>query len=259
MYYLRPSFRLYLVLYPLLYTIILAISSIEVFAKTNEVETGERNNICKELILPPASGKKPDSIVVLFHGYGDVAENFLFLSAFWAELLPNTIFIAFEGPKSCKDMPGKKWVNATSKNPGQLLKEINVLTQSLNRQIDGLLKKYNISSDKLVLVGFSQGARVAIHLGLRRPCAGVVGFSGAFLDDPTTKLQSPLPPILLIHGLEDQKLSSSVGRESHKRLEALRVPTTLFLMPGVGHTIDPRGSQIAGEFINDCFSGNIMS
>ena len=46
------------------------------------------------LTLPPASGKKPDSIVVLFHGYGDTNENFLFLGALLGQLLPDALFVA---------------------------------------------------------------------------------------------------------------------------------------------------------------------
>jgi phospholipase/carboxylesterase len=243
----------------ILLIIAIGIFSVEVFGKDNEASKGHQSITFKELILSPSSGKKPDSLVVLFHGYGDVAENFIFLSAFWADALPNTLFAAIEGPMACKEMQGKKWLNTPSKNTSQLIKEINLLAIALNRHIDGLLKKYNLTPDKLALVGFSQGARVAMHIGLRRPCAGVVGFSGSYLNDTTTKVQASLPPILLISGLKDPKVSSAVARESHKCLEALKVPVTLFLMPGLGHTIDPQGSQIAGEFLNDCFSGKIKA
>lgn len=238
------------------FVIVFGICSLETSANIKEVR--EKGIAFSGLILPPASGHKPDSIVVLFHGYGDTAENFLFLSASWAEFLPNTLFVALEGPIACKNIPaGKQWLRASSKNRDQLLKEIKLLTASLNRYLDGLLKTYGLSPQKLALVGFSQGSRVALHVGLRRPlCAGVVGFSGAFLDDPTD-LRLSRPPVLLIHGVEDTKAPSSLARESYKSLEALHVPVTLFLMPGLGHDIDPRGSAIAGEFLNDCFSGKI--
>jgi hypothetical protein len=70
---------------------------------------------------------------------------------FWAELFPNTLFVALDGPMACKDMPGKKWLRVTSKNPAQLFKEINLLALSLNRHLDGLLKRYNRPLSKLMV------------------------------------------------------------------------------------------------------------
>jgi len=69
-------------------------------------------------------------------------------------------------------MPGKKWLQASNKNKPQLFKEINLLTQTLNDYLDDLLEKHKVSPNNLALVGFSQGARIALHVGLRRPCAG---------------------------------------------------------------------------------------
>lgn len=252
MFYSRQS---YLSCFFLFLIIFFGICSFSIFG--NVKKPIEKTIIFSELTLPPASGNKPDSVVVLFHGYGDVGENFLFLSAFWAELLPSTLFVALDGPMSCNDIPGKKWLRASSKNRASLIKEIDLLALSLNRYLDGLLKKYGISPEKMALVGFSQGARVALHVGLRYPCAGIVAFSGSFLDGSTSKLRLPAPPILLIHGVDDLKAPSSLARESYKCLEALRVPVTLFLIPGLGHDIDPRGSGIAGEFLKDCLSGKL--
>lgn len=252
----RQPYSSYSFLFPLLLVLVFGIWSVPIFGSAKEVK--EKGFTFSEFTLPPLSGHKPESMVILFHGYGDTAENFLFLGLSWAELLPNTLFVALDGPMACKDIPsGKKWLNASSKNHPQLCKEMNLLALSLNRYLEGLLKRYSIPPEKIAFVGFSQGMRVALHVALRHPCAGVVGFSGAFLDDPTTKLQASPPPTLLIHGLEDSRAPSSLAREAHKRLEALQVPVTLFLMPGLGHDIDPRGAGIAGEFLKECLSGKI--
>ena len=109
------------------------------------------------LTLPPASGKKPDSIVVLFHGYGDTNENFLFLGALLGQLLPDALFVAPDGPITYKAISsGKQWLSAPKNNQPQLLKEIKNLTSSLNRYLDNLLKIHDIPPEKMVLLGFSQ-------------------------------------------------------------------------------------------------------
>lgn len=236
------------------FIVIFGFCELEVLA--NPKVTKENDIAISGLILPPASGKKPDSIVVLFHGYGDIGENFLFLGAFLGQVLPNTLFVAPDGPIDCKTIPsGKQWLSASKNNRPQLLKEINNLTPFLNRYLDDLLKTYGISPEKVAFLGFSQGARIALHIGLRRPkCAGIVAMSGSYLHDPVAKNLSR-PPILITHGVTDEKAPLSLGQESFKQLDELKMPVTFISLPGVGHDIDPQGLAIAGEFLRDSLSG----
>lgn len=231
--------------------------SFEIFgkAKDNIKESVELSG----LIFNPSSGKKPNSIVVLFHGYGDTAENFLFLGVLLSELLPNTIFVAIEGPLPCKTMSsGKQWLSASQNNKIQLLKEIEALTLPLHRYLDKLLKKHDIPEDKLTFLGFSQGARIALHIGLRRPkCAGIVAFSGSYLDDPKAMNLSK-PPILIIHGDADKKAPITLAKKSYESLNSLKMPVTLIILPKVAHYITPQGIAIAGEFLRECLGENII-
>ena len=88
------------------------------------------NNITKDAgfsyrTLQPASGQKPDSIVVLFHGYGDTGENFILLGPLLGKFLPNTLFVAIDGPIECQAIPsGKQWLKTSGSNKPQLLVEI---------------------------------------------------------------------------------------------------------------------------------------
>jgi phospholipase/carboxylesterase len=239
------------------FIVVFGSSKLETWGKPNGV--GEKNITISGLTLPPASGKKPDSIVVLFHGYGDFGENFLFLGALLGQLLPDTLFVAPDGPIECKSIPsGKQWLSSSKNNKTQLLKEIKNLILPLNQYLDNLLKTYDIPPEKMAFLGFSQGARIALHVGLRRPiCAGIIAMSGSYLDDPSAVNLSQ-PPILIIYGTADQKAPVSLARESHKRLNALKMPVTLILLPGVGHDVDHQGLEIAGEFLKDCLSGKIV-
>lgn len=55
---------------------------------------------------------------------------------------------------------------------------------SLNAYIDAQLAAHGLTEDKLALVGLSQGAMMALHVGPRRAraLAGIVGFSGMLAD-----------------------------------------------------------------------------
>ncbi len=227
------------------------------------VHSNGENNMTKTFSGPsllPASGEKPDSLVVLIHGYGANGDDLLSLGKSWASLLPNTLFIAPHGPVVCEVNPsGNQWFGLRDWDPERILKEIQILTPSFNRYLDGLLKIHAIPPEKLAIVGFSQGAILGIHVALHRPpCAGVVAYSGAFLDDPT-KLKLARSPILLIHGTEDQVLPSSFSQEAEERLKALRIPVNLSLLPGLGHGIDGRGLGMGGTFLKEHLYKNASS
>jgi phospholipase/carboxylesterase len=202
----------------------------------------------------PDSGGKPDSIVVLIHGYGSDGEDLLSLGRSWASLLPNTLFVAPHGPVACEMNPsGNQWFGLKDWEPLRILKEIQALTPAFNRYLDGLLQSHNLPPNKLALVGFSQGAMLALHVALHRPqSAGVVAYSGAFLNDPM-ELKVALPPVLLIHGTEDQVLPASASQAAEEALKALGVPVTLSLLPDLGHGIDARGLGMGGAFLKEKF------
>lgn len=202
--------------------------------------------------LAPASGKKPTSIVVLIHGYGANGDDLLSLGNAWAELLPDTLFVAPHGPTVCEMNPaGNQWFDLRDWDPGRIIKEVQNLTPAFNQYLDNLLKANDLSNDKLALVGFSQGAMLAMHIGLHRPqCAGVVAYSGGFLEDPK-ELIIARPPILLVHGDQDDVIGHSFSEQAEERFKSLGIPVNLSILTGLGHGIDPRGLAIGGKFLKD--------
>lgn len=215
--------------------------------------------------LPPASGGKPNSLVVLIHGYGSNGEDLLALGKAWAKVwaseFPHTLFIAPNGPAPREGSSfGNQWFSlmgwvppqeSTKDQTLQMLKEMQAITPSFNRYLDELLKTYDLPPEKLALVGFSQGAMFALHVALHRPlCAGVVAYSGSFLNDPMDVIVAR-PPILLVHGTADQLLPPSFSQKAEERLKSLHVPVTLSLLSGLDHGIDERGFKIGGIFLKE--------
>lgn len=227
------------------------------------VSLGEKEMITPfvDYSIPPASGQKPDSIVVLIHGYGSNGRDLLSLGHAWAHQLPNTLFVAPDGPTASRINPyGNEWFGLHDWDPAQklsqaqiarMVKDIQVLTPSFNQYLNNLLKTHGLPPEKLALVGFSQGAMVALHLALHRPqCAGVIGYSGAFLDDPQeTKVAHP--PVLLVHGLEDDLLPPFSSQIAEEHLKKLNIPVSLTLIPGLGHSIDRKGLELGGAFLKE--------
>lgn len=219
--------------------------------------------------LAPASGNKPDSLVVFIHGYGASGEDLLELGKVWSSLLPTTLFVAPHGPSASELHPsGRQWFSLRDWDPdhpltksqiNQILIELQSVTPAFNQYLDHLLETYHIPPEKLALVGFSQGSMFALHIALNRSlCAGVVAYSGAFIEDPATVNVTP-SPILLIHGLADTVVLPSYSQIAEARLKALGVPVNLTFLSGLGHGIDERGLLLGGEFLKEHLCKNQQS
>jgi len=202
--------------------------------------------------LPPSSGGKPTSIVVFIHGYGSDGDDLIELGKPWSSILPDTLFVAPHGPTESEQNPeGKQWFGLRDWNPPRILQEVQALTPSFNHYLDDLLKTHGLPPEKLALVGFSQGAMFALHIGLHRPkCAGVVAFSGAFLYDPA-ELMAARPPLLLVHGTEDQVLPVSFSQMAEQHLKSLGIPVTYSELSGLEHGIDGRALGLGGAFLKE--------
>ena len=206
--------------------------------------------------LPPKAGGKPESIVVFLHGYGSNGEDLLSLGHVWGSLLPNTVFVAPDGIKPHPEVPGgHQWFGLQDWDIHRITKDMQGITPQVNAYLDGLLKQYGLAPDKLALVGFSQGAMLSMRIGLHRPrCAGVVAYSGALLED-SKELKVAAPPMLLIHGTNDEVLEAELSEQAHESLKRQGVPSTLLLFPNLAHSIDERGLEKGGEFLRKCLYG----
>ena len=112
-------------------------------------------------------------------------------------------------------------------------------------------------------VGFSQGTMMALHVALRRPqpLAAVVGYSGIYVTpesaDGPDKAKAEIrsrPPVLLVHGAQDDLIPAQALFVSANLLAAAEVPVQWHLSPNVGHGIDGEGLRQGGEFLAKAFS-----
>ena len=205
--------------------------------------------------IDPANGGKADSLVIFCHGYGADGNDLIGLAPYWQKMLPGTAFVSPNAPERCEMSPmGFQWFGITRLDPEEMYRGVTRAAPILNSFIDQELARHGLDESRLVLVGFSQGTMMSLQVGLRRAKspAGIIGFSGA-LAGPE-KLQGEIrvkPPILMIHGDEDEMLPVS---RMHAAVEAL-VKAGLMVQShvsrGVGHGIAPDGLQLGGQFIYD--------
>jgi len=203
-------------------------------------------------------GGQAKRLVVFLHGYGADGNDLIEIGKAWQPLLPDTAFVSPHAPEPCGQAPmGRQWFNLTFRTPNERWDGARKAAPILERFLDAELARHKLPPQALALVGFSQGTMMALHVGLRRavPPAAIVGYSGLFVlpDDaePATVAGEikARPPVLLIHGDQDQLIPPQALLQSAQDLAALEVPVEWHMSPGVGHGIDQEGLRHGGEFL----------
>ncbi|MGH3116337.1 MAG: alpha/beta hydrolase [Gaiellales bacterium] len=193
----------------------------------------------------------PQGILVLMHGRGADEHD---LAPLLQALDPDGNLLGFL-PRGPLALPpgGRHWY--VLREVGSPDRETFLHTFALlSDWLDGVLAENEITPDRLVLGGFSQGAVMAYSLGLgagRPQPAGILAFSGFIprvdgfeLDlDGRTGL-----PVSISHGSLDPIISVEFAREARTRLEAAGLAVRYREDP-VPHTIAPGALAQAKEVL----------
>ena len=209
-------------------------------------------------MLPPAAGGMPRQLVVLLHGYGADGNDLLDLGRHWAELLPEALFVAPNAPEPCAGNPfGFQWFALALDRTISRVAGVPETSGVLVNFLAELWGQTGLAARDTVLVGFSQGAMMALHVGLAlaEPPAGIVSFSGALVL-PEGLGQGALPPVCLVHGDNDQVVDPGLSAAAAQTLSAAGVAVSYHVSPGTAHGISPDGLAFATAFLQGCFTAN---
>jgi len=212
--------------------------------------------------LPPRSGTARQ-LVVFLHGYGADGNDLIEIGRAWQQYLPQAAFVSPHAPEPCGQAPvGRQWFALTFRDPNERWLGVNNAAPMLERFLDAELARHRLPPAALALVGFSQGTMMALHVGLRRavPPAAIVGYSGLLVlpeDGNAETFAAEIksrPPVLLVHGDQDDLIPPQALFQATRDLAALGVPVEWHLSAGIGHGIDAEGLRHGGEFLARCYA-----
>jgi len=200
------------------------------------------------------NGGKPDRLVVLLHGYGSNGNDLISLVKFWQNDLADALFVAPNAPEKCAINPmGYQWFGLDTDREMSSLGGSRKARAALNEFLQDLWRQTGLGAKDTLLVGFSQGAMMALDVGLRLDEAvlGIVAFSGALIgeEDLPAKIKSR-PPVCLVHGLADDVVPAKLSEKAAEILDNLGVRVALFMEPGAGHTISMSGLGFCVAFVH---------
>jgi phospholipase/carboxylesterase len=200
-----------------------------------------------EIIFVPARTEKPLGTIVLLHGWGANNEDLGDLVPYfnlpeYQFLFPNGIF-----DHEFSDT-GKMWYSFTG--AGELtqrsLTQLATSRAVLTDWIQSLPDSTGIALDRTWIAGFSQGGAMTLEIGLDLPVAGLMVLSGYL--HPRGEAPLSTPPVLIVHGTQDDVVSILAARESQQQLTAWGVDVK-YQEFDMGHSIVPEVLDVVRKFV----------
>ena len=179
-------------------------------------------------------------LVIFLHGYGSNEQDLFGIK----DDLPATYtYLSVRAPITMEE-GSYQWFR--KKGEGAYNGETDDLKTSGQVLLDFIAqaaKKYHTEPDKVVLVGFSQGAIMSYEVALRHPEAvgGIAALSGRILPvlksalKPDEKRQSLA--IFIGHGTEDNRLPYKDGTDANSLLQSISLTPEFHGYEGLGHSI----------------------
>lgn len=198
------------------------------------------------------------ALVVFLHGYGADGADLLGLAEVLGPHLPGVAFVAPDAPDRCAGGGfGFQWFpipRFDGSTEAMAAAGVDAAAAELNAFLDARLAEEGLTPDRLVLVGFSQGAMMSLHVAPRRadPVAGVVAISGRLLRPEVLAAEARVkPPVLIMHGDQDPVVPFGDLARAGDALVAAGFPVFAHVMQGTGHGIAPDGLGVALQFIKE--------
>lgn len=205
----------------------------------------------------PAAGGKAEQLVIFLHGIGADGNDLIGLAPYFQRILPNARFISPNAPFRFDMAPyGYQWFSLQDSTEEARLAGARRAAPSLDAFIDAELAKDGLGEENLALIGFSQGAMMSLHVGLRRPkaLAAIISYSGLLVG--RAQLETEMlskPPVMLTHGTEDPVLPFACLAQAEAGLTSLGLEVEAHARPGLPHGIDEECIRLGQDFLARAF------
>lgn len=210
-------------------------------------------------------------LIVFLHGYNSNIADVEPYAEMLAQKLSDTLIIVPEATDVCERNPLKKqWYALTDVDPERKRRKpetstdeivaiynrtgqrISKAAKTVNHFITDLQKRHHISNKNTYVMGFSQGAMLAIFAGLTRryKLGGVFPFAGIVCGkDVLEKELSSRPDVYLFHGTSDLSVQYKTLDFTKEWLETHGISWEAVEYDGIEHKLIEDEMEDAAEII----------
>lgn len=180
------------------------------------------------------------AIVIFLHGYGSNEADLFELRQ---EFSNEHIYLSLQAPMILA--PGSyQWYGLQPAEALQVAENVLRYTKMLKEFIEQAVIKYHTTHEKVILIGFSQGAIMSYELALQFPkrVRGIAALSGKILSPLKEKIKPGLDlaglSIFIGHGTADDRVYYKEATEAFSLLEKTSIKPFFHSYQKMGHSIN---------------------
>lgn len=188
------------------------------------------------LELPPISPSAPRRLMVFLHGAGSTPEAFAPVAIAWQLKFPGATAALLQGLRC--GARGGDWFDGSPRDGGPRHR-VGAAAADVAERIVALQRATAHGGTDTVLVGFGQGATVALELARARPhlAAVVVAYAGRLARPFVEGDHVGGTTVHLIHGEFDSVVPAVHGTRAFRALRAVGADVTLDVVEDEAHAI----------------------
>jgi len=190
------------------------------------------------LELPPMSADAPRRLLVFLHGAGSSPEAFAPVALAWQLKFPGAQAAILQGPEPHPGGAAHDWFD-TRGVAAERAERASLAAARIAQRVIALQQSTGVDAQRTVLVGFSQGATVALEMVRNRPgLAAIIVAYAARLARPIRSGERLDATVHLLHGEFDSLVPAVHARQALRGLRASGTEATLDILADSGHVVD---------------------
>ncbi len=189
-------------------------------------------------IVVQQGNQRPDQLILLFHGVGATPDDMVPLGHRLAGEFGQATVVSIAAPFPSDLSWGYQWFSVQGVSEDNRPERVAAAMPEFLAEIHAWQVKEDATAATTILVGFSQGAIMALEAACTRPspAAQVVAIAGRFAKLPATI--APRTALHLFHGQQDAVIPFRFSVEAGQHLRAIGSDASVDLLPSIGHEID---------------------
>lgn len=194
---------------------------------------------------------EPSGVTLVLHGYWQNVDYMYPIATHIASVLPDNKVILLNGFLKEEFLPNSyKWFEDKVWNINDWHKVYDEAVLSMEGYITRLIETHSLKPSDITLVGFSQGAVMALQCGLMLGVKRIVSIAGMLLDEKVLDGRKQESEILIVQNGIDQVVPMQAFESLKDNFTKYCYTFDYRIIPGVGHAIMPSTIEIVSGFLS---------